>query len=80
MNELLSSVTVVAAQSRLDGDRYLALGLPADSCFQDIGNVKYDMPLPEGVVDAGKQLRAAWGANRPVWIAASTHAGEENTI
>ncbi len=77
--EMLSSVTMVAAQSKMDGDRFLELGLPQTS-LNVIGNVKYDMLLPEGIEAKGQSLRNQWGNTRPVLIAASTHAGEEEQV
>lgn len=66
----------VAAQSRQDADRLLKLG--ADPSRLSIaGNVKFDMPVPKGLEVVAAGLRDAWGAARPVWIAASTHEGEE---
>ena len=41
-----------------------------------IGNLKYDAaPLPDSPVDTGKLLTAV--GDRPLWLAASTHPGEE---
>ena len=40
------------------------------------GNLKFDVPAPEADPAALASLKIAIG-NRPVWIAASTHAGEE---
>jgi 3-deoxy-D-manno-octulosonic-acid transferase len=42
-----------------------------------LGNLKFDLETPEELIIAGRVLRARWGASRPVWIAASTHDGEE---
>lgn len=77
--EMLAALTMVAAQSKMDGDRFLELGLPK-TALNVIGNVKYDMLLPEGIEAKGQALREAWGVSRPVLIAASTHAGEEEQI
>jgi 3-deoxy-D-manno-octulosonic-acid transferase len=35
------------------------------------------MAVPPQLHDEARTLRAGWGAQRPVWIAASTHDGEE---
>ncbi len=76
VREALSNVSLIAAQSHADARRYRALG--ADPArVQVSGNLKYDMPLPKGARQRGAELRAQWGETRPVWIAASTHEGEE---
>lgn len=79
MREMLSSLACVAAQSQRDGEHYLSLGLPPQQ-LQIMGNVKYDLTLPEGLTEQASIWRAHWGQNRPVFIAASTHAPEEEEI
>lgn len=73
---MLQEVTCIAAQNREDGERFITLGLATDR-LQVTGSIKFDISAPADVtVEAGK-LRAAWGAERPVLIAASTHDDEE---
>lgn len=76
--KMLSQITCVAAQSNLDGKRFLQLGLDANRLLIT-GNIKFDLHLPESLIDAGKSLRRNWGL-RPTLIAASTHEGEEIII
>jgi 3-deoxy-D-manno-octulosonic-acid transferase len=72
----IRSARAVAAQSRPDAERLLALGaLPERLTIA--GNVKFDMGVPGGLGAAADLLRDYWGKARPVWIAASTHEGEE---
>lgn len=66
----------VAAQSPQDAERLRALGA-AVTRLAVIGNLKFDIQVPENLADVGSELRQSWGAQRPVWIAASTHEGEE---
>lgn len=66
----------VAAQSRTDAARYRLLGADPDLITVS-GNLKFDMPVPYDAVRVGEELRQQWGRLRPVWIAASTHEGEE---
>jgi 3-deoxy-D-manno-octulosonic-acid transferase len=75
----LSAVSWVAAQSAADGERFLQLGARPDT-LSVVGNIKYDLHLPEGLADMGAQLRQVWGAARPVWMAASTHEAEEAQV
>ena len=72
----LSCVRKIAAQSRSDAARYRVLGASADKIVVT-GNLKFDMPVPYDAELKGEQLRRQWGPLRPVWIAGSTHEGEE---
>lgn len=70
---LLTRIDLVLAQSRDDADKLRRLGAPS---VRVAGNLKYDSPPPP--VDAAElaDLMARVGA-RPTWLAASTHAPEE---
>ncbi len=72
----LRSVDTIAAQTQDDADRFLCLGAPHRRVTV-LGNLKFDLDLPPATVAAGRALRQALGAQRPVWIAASTHPDEE---
>lgn len=72
-------VSMVAAQSGADYDRLLALGAMPER-VATVGNLKFDMVVPAGVRERGAAWREAAGAQRPVWIAASTHEGEEMAV
>lgn len=69
----------VAAQSPQDAERLLRLGADPTR-LSVVGNVKFDMAVPPGLREEGQRWRAQWGADRPVWIAASTHEGEEPIV
>lgn len=75
---VLKQLTFVAAQSQLDGDRFLQLGLPANK-LQVTGNLKFDAQVNEQQLQAGKQLKAELNS-RLIWVAASTHPGEEEQV
>ena len=67
---------IVAAQSTADAERFAAIGAPPNhSCV--VGNVKFDVGLDAASATRGAQLRARYWPGRPVWVAGSTHAGEE---
>ncbi|HLZ98934.1 MAG TPA: lipid IV(A) 3-deoxy-D-manno-octulosonic acid transferase [Steroidobacteraceae bacterium] len=75
---VFSGATFVAAQSAEDADRFIAIGAdPARTCVA--GNVKFDVGIDPSMLERGLALRSAWAA-RPVWIAGSTHAGEEEMV
>jgi 3-deoxy-D-manno-octulosonic-acid transferase len=66
----------VAAQSVSDEERLRVLGA-SEPKLAVVGNLKFDMAVPDEVIDRGIAFRLAAGGARPVWIAASTHEGEE---
>lgn len=71
---VLSDVSLVAAQSPLDADRFSQLGAPRVAVM---GNLKFDIDPPPVQIEAGRLLRERLGRDHPVWVAASTHEGEE---
>ena len=73
----LAHCAAVAAQSEADAQRFRELGAPADRVHV-VGNLKFDLEMPEELLRAAKALRWRWGSRRPVWVAASTHDGEED--
>jgi len=70
----LRTLTAIAAQSQADADRLAALGA-ADIAVT--GNIKFDSAPDPALLALGASWRAAWGASRPVLLAASTREGEE---
>lgn len=74
--ETLSHGILIGAQTPADAERFRAIGAPADR-VQVTGNIKYDLQIPPASIEAGRSFREQCGASRPVWIAGSTHEGEE---
>jgi len=73
---ILKQVTLVAAQNNEDGERFIAIGLPREQ-LRVTGSIKFDLELPTDLSEHTQTLRQQWDAQRPVWIAASTHESEE---
>jgi 3-deoxy-D-manno-octulosonic-acid transferase len=76
---VFSKNLVVAAQSAEDAERFKSIGAAAEQTLV-VGNVKFDVGVDAGIVQAGRALRVALAGARPVWIAGSTHAGEEEQL
>ena len=74
--ETLTDIAHLAAQGERDARRFLALGMPAER-LSVCGSIKFDLHLPPSLREEAEVLRRAFGVERPVWIAASTHEGEE---
>ena len=78
LRRALRSLRGVLAQSAGDAARFIDLGAdPATT--HDVGNLKYDIAPVEGADAFADGFRARIG-ERPVWIAASTHADEEAAV
>lgn len=74
---MLQQLSVVACQSRADGDRFLALGLP-EHRLEVTGSIKFDLELDHELRARAAALREEIG--RPVILASSTHPGEDEII
>jgi 3-deoxy-D-manno-octulosonic-acid transferase len=79
LRQLLATVAQVAAQTPADAQRFAQLGVPATR-IEVTGNLKADFSVPPTVVASGARLRAGLGAQRPVWVAGSTHEHEERQV
>jgi 3-deoxy-D-manno-octulosonic-acid transferase len=76
ISALLGKFEVCLAQSKLDAERFAALG---SRNVVVTGNLKLDVPAPPA--DANKLERLmAMTRGRPVLVAASTHPGEEEML
>ncbi|MFZ0218894.1 MAG: lipid IV(A) 3-deoxy-D-manno-octulosonic acid transferase [Candidatus Aquirickettsiella sp.] len=76
---MLNNINVIAAQFQADADRFIDLGFPSER-IHITGSLKFDVTLPTKLAEQAQQWRKTWGENRLVWIAASTHPGEEELI
>jgi 3-deoxy-D-manno-octulosonic-acid transferase len=77
--ETLSYGIVIAAQSETDAERFRSLGA-APERTKVTGNIKFDIELPEDLVERGDAFRRDNFEGRPVWVAASTHDREEEQV
>ena len=73
---LFSSFDLCLAQTQQDAERLIKLGA---SRVTVTGNLKFDAMPPPAAPSMVSGMEAIIGA-RPVWLAASTHAGEEAMI
>jgi 3-deoxy-D-manno-octulosonic-acid transferase len=77
--DTLAHAAVVAAQGEADAARFAALGAnPAGTHVT--GNLKFDFELPPETRARGAQLRERYAPDRPLWVAGSTHGGEEQAV
>jgi len=77
---LLQSIQWIAAQAQEDADRFARIGARSDAVTVT-GSIKFDAEVSQEMRAQAESVRAEMGgADRPVWIAASTHAGEDEQI
>ena len=77
--QTLRCLDVVAAQASADAERFISLGVPPERVFMT-GNVKFDISVASSQLEEAEAMRRIWGGNRSVWIAASTHDGEDEQV
>lgn len=77
--ETLSNGIFIAAQSSADAERFRSIGANPEHTHV-VGNIKFDYSNPANIEELGKNRRDALGWDRPVWVAGSTHAHEEDIL
>ena len=75
----LSNVSLIAAQTEEDAARFESLGALPEKIVVT-GNIKFDYEVPSSILDKGKQIRQNLYRRDWVWIAASTHDGEDEQV
>ena len=77
---MFASLKGVMAQFPADVERFIALGCDPQRVVQ-VGNLKFDIALQDDERQRAAALVDEWQLqHRPVWIAASTHPGEEELV
>lgn len=75
---MLQCFAGLMVQTEAEAQRFVQLGALAER-IEVTGSVKFDLLLDDDLRTRAATLREQWGA-RPVWIAASTHPGEEEQV
>ncbi|GFN45438.1 3-deoxy-D-manno-octulosonic acid transferase [Candidatus Regiella insecticola] len=76
MRTTLPRISLIAAQNQEDAERFISLG-SVRSQVSVMGNLKFDIAVTPELAARTVTLRRQWAPRRLIWIAASTHAGEE---
>ncbi len=77
-NLLSSRISTFLCQHQDDAERFIRLGVQPEK-VSVTGSLKFDISVNERDIEAGKKLRQQM-ADRPVWIASSTHEGEDELL
>lgn len=78
-NMLAQNIDQVLCQNESDAKRFRQLGVSANK-IKVTGSVKFDIPIPKNLEIESQELKQRIALNRLVWIAASTHKGEDEQI
>ena len=70
---------VIAARSPEDAERFRSIGAQA-ALTHVTGNLKFDYTLPPDIDVRARALRARYADGRPLWVAGSTHEGEDSAM
>lgn len=77
--EMFSNLTRISACSEADANHYAAFGA-APPQLTITGNLKFDLVVADELLAKASVLRKQLGEKRFIWIAASTHDGEEGVM
>ncbi|AKO46086.1 lipid IV(A) 3-deoxy-D-manno-octulosonic acid transferase [[Haemophilus] ducreyi] len=80
LQKILNQISMIIAQDQISAERYAQLGFNLQQ-LTTAGNLKFDLEISEQLrqtIQKTKQTLTL--ANRPVWIAGSTHEGEDEII
>jgi 3-deoxy-D-manno-octulosonic-acid transferase len=72
----LTNLKMVATQTEEDTQRFAAIGVPKEKLITS-GNIKFDVEISQEIIEEGMLFKSHAFSGRFVWLAASTHRGEE---
>ena len=77
---MLAEMSFFAVQTEAEAQRFRNLGARPET-VEVTGSIKFDLTIDPQLLQRAAELRGQWQAlERPVWIAASTHEGEDEVV
>src|SRR5471032_1252598 len=77
---MLAEMSLFAVQTETEAERFRSLGARPET-VEVTGSIKFDLTVDPQLLERAAALREQWQASeRPVWIAASTHEGEDEVV
>jgi 3-deoxy-D-manno-octulosonic-acid transferase len=77
---MLAEMSFFAIQTETEAQRFRDLGARPET-VEVTGSIKFDLTIDPQQLQRAAELRGQWQAlERPVWIAASTHEGEDEVV
>lgn len=78
-NLLFKNISYILTQTERDKNNFVKLGVQANK-IEVTGSIKFDIQVKTEQIQQASELRKSLGSQRPVWIAASTHHGEDEQL
>jgi len=79
LSAVFSKIEMVLAQEQADAMRFERLGI-SPARVEEMGNIKFDTAVPPSIPEDFRREKLGLNSNHLVWIAGSTHPGEEKKI
>jgi 3-deoxy-D-manno-octulosonic-acid transferase len=77
---MLAEMSLFAVQTETEAQRFRDLGARPET-VEVTGSIKFDLAIDPALLQRAAESRGQWQAlERPVWIAASTHEGEDEVV
>ena len=76
---LAKNISQLLCQTQDDANRFKNLGVDT-SKIKVTGSIKFDINVSPEIIEKGNIFKEQLGSHRPIWIAASTHQGEDEQI
>ncbi|KAE9647692.1 3-deoxy-D-manno-octulosonic acid transferase [Pseudomonas sp. PB103] len=77
---MLAEMSFFAIQTETEAQRFRDLGARPET-VEVTGSIKFDLAIDPALLQRAAESRGQWQAlERPVWIAASTHEGEDEVV
>lgn len=76
---VIQSFSRIVAQGKADAERFASIGA-SEQQLRVSGSIKFDINIPAALREQAAQSRQHLGGPRPIWIAASTHEGEDGVL
>ena len=77
--ETIENISCIAVRSSIDAERFVKLGADKNK-ISIVGNIKFDISLDSDQLALGRSWRQSWNNTNLVWVAASTHIGEDEKV
>lgn len=75
----ISKLNLILTVHSDDKSRFELLGAPSEKVIVT-GSIKYDVSIDNNIIAQDEHLRSIFGQGRQIFVAASTHAGEDEQI